>query len=271
MPRNEPLDRRRRKRQETFDEIVMVGRQLLNDGADLSLSAVAAEMGLTAPGLYRYVDSAESLSALIAGGILEDVIRAMTRVRDSFPDDDPAAQLAAATGCFRAWALARRVEFQLVFASTAVLGQEGNARPLSVNGGQISTSSKLLSTFFGSIFANLCLQGLIKAPASADLSPEIFAVLEASSTDEQRAVMQMLGDRGPGTVWLLRLAWGRLYGVLAVEVFGQIDEPTIESGLLFGELMHETFISLGMTDDWDRLLTISREAGEQQRMAGTSL
>ena len=52
------LTRRERHRQATYDEIVSVARALLRSSStDLSLRAVAAEMGMTPPALYRYVDS----------------------------------------------------------------------------------------------------------------------------------------------------------------------------------------------------------------------
>jgi AcrR family transcriptional regulator len=45
--------RRERQREATYAEIVSVSRALLADGAELSLRAVAARMGMTAPALYR--------------------------------------------------------------------------------------------------------------------------------------------------------------------------------------------------------------------------
>ena len=50
-----PVTRRERQREATYDEIVAVSAQLLAEGADLSLRAVAGRMGMTAPALYRYV------------------------------------------------------------------------------------------------------------------------------------------------------------------------------------------------------------------------
>ena len=70
--------RRERQRQATFDEIVDVSRQLLRDGEDVSVRAVAQEMGLTPPALYRYVDSHAELMVRVARSIFEDVVAAMT-------------------------------------------------------------------------------------------------------------------------------------------------------------------------------------------------
>ena len=43
-------------------------------GRDVSLRAVAAEMGLTPPALYRYVDSHAELMALVARAVFADVV-----------------------------------------------------------------------------------------------------------------------------------------------------------------------------------------------------
>jgi AcrR family transcriptional regulator len=257
------LSRRERKRKEAYQEIVDVSRRLLNAGADMSLRAVATEMGMTPPGLYRYVDSVEALNALVAGGILTDVIGEMGGVRNRHPDD-PAAQLAAVTAYFRSWALARTMEFQLVFATWATVRQDGGSRPLSVTDSDVNYPSGVLSDFFGEMFIGLCVQGKIKAPSSDQLGSDVVEVVMSSLTDAQRPLVAALGDRGPGTIWLLKLAWARLYGVLTMEVFGQIERPIIESGLLFVGLMRETFGSLGMDDDWDRLLAISNETAARE-------
>ena len=52
-----PVTRRERQREATYDEIVSVAAELLDEGADLSLRAVASRMGMTPPALYRYVAS----------------------------------------------------------------------------------------------------------------------------------------------------------------------------------------------------------------------
>src|SRR5699024_5285382 len=88
--------RRERQRQATYDEIVQVSRRLLRTSEPLTLRAVATEMGMTAPALYRYVDSYQQLEVLVAQAILDDVVAGLDAARASHPDDDPAAQLLAA-------------------------------------------------------------------------------------------------------------------------------------------------------------------------------
>jgi len=95
------------------------------------LRAIAAEMGLTAPALYRYVDSYHGLLMLVAQAIFADVISEMTCARNRYEDDDPAAQILASTAAFRRWALTHPAEFGLIFANAAVA--EATAVPEGVD------------------------------------------------------------------------------------------------------------------------------------------
>src|SRR5581483_344248 len=78
-----PLSRRDRLRAATTEEILSTARRLLVAGGpdNLSLRAIAKEMGMTAPGLYRYFGSLEELrrhlSATLFTELAEDIGRAI--------------------------------------------------------------------------------------------------------------------------------------------------------------------------------------------------
>lgn len=55
--------------------------------------AIAAEMGLTAPALYRYVDSLAALEAALADAIHQDVLAALEEAAQRWP------RIAPACGC----------------------------------------------------------------------------------------------------------------------------------------------------------------------------
>ena len=67
--------RRDRLRAATIEEIIQTARQLLvNDGPEaVSLRAIAREMGMTAPGLYRYFGSYEELVRHLCAGIFTEL------------------------------------------------------------------------------------------------------------------------------------------------------------------------------------------------------
>ena len=73
--RGSPPSRRDRLRAATIDEIIQTARQLLvKDGPEgVSLRAIAREMGMTAPGLYRYFGSYEELVRHLCAGIFTEL------------------------------------------------------------------------------------------------------------------------------------------------------------------------------------------------------
>ncbi len=158
----------------------------------------------------------------------------------------------------------------MVFATPRAVRFTGATGPVSLDDAPSKYPNSILSDFFGDIFAALCLHGLIKVPPASQMDPAVVDAISATLTGAQRAAVDRLGEAGPGIFWLLKLAWTRLYGVLTMEAFGQIDRQITDSGLLFSELMRETFVSLGFDDDWDRLQHIAIEvAGRAEpRLAG---
>lgn len=254
--------RRQRLRNATFEEIVATVRELLNSGEDVSLRATASAMGLTPPALYRYVDSLEALNAMVAGSILKDLTARMSEIAEEHAGD-ATGQLVAATAYLRSWALTNRCEFELVFTTSHATTPTTDALPVRIDMDRPEHPGGILPGFFGGLFARLVEQGLVTVPTSDQLGEEILALVDEVITDEQRPLLDELGAAGPGTFWALKKAWTRLYGVLTMEVFGQIERPIIDSGLMFESVMKETFDSLGMRDNWSRLIGIARQVWDR--------
>src|SRR3954451_14167776 len=104
----------------TTARIVAAARTLLVNRGEVTLRAVARELGLTAPALYRYAASHEELILMVALAIDADVAARITVAADRQPAEDHAARLVAAAVEFRQWALESREEFALVFTNVDV-------------------------------------------------------------------------------------------------------------------------------------------------------
>lgn len=93
-------------------------RHLETDGANLSLRAVARDMGMVSSALYRYFASRDDLlTALIMDGynaLGESVEAADAAVTDR---DDLRARWLAATRAVRGWSLANPAEYALLYGS----------------------------------------------------------------------------------------------------------------------------------------------------------
>jgi AcrR family transcriptional regulator len=269
------LTRRERHRQATYDEIVSVARALLRSSStDLSLRAVAAEMGMTPPALYRYVDSYAELLVLVARAVFADVVASMTVARNRYPDDDPAAQIVASAAAFRRWALGNPAEFRLVFATplpdesdadTAPGSRASATRPGTFTRPEVEAlapcvtdnGADLFAGFFSEIFGRLWAKYQFPVPADEDLHPAVLAVLRADLTPA--TVTDGFGAITPGMVWMFERAWARLYGTVTLEVFGHVHPEFIRSGALFESTMLDVGRDLGLADEWDRLVEAARE------------
>jgi AcrR family transcriptional regulator len=249
--------RRERQRQATFDEIVTTSRQLLRAAEDVSIRAVAQEMGLTPPALYRYVDSHAELMRLVARSIFADVVAAMTVARDAHPADDPAAQIVAASAAFRKWALTNREEFQLVFASPAVPVAPEPATITSLDGClPDETGVDQFGGFFSEIFGRLWLKYRFRIPDDSELDPELLDVLKGQIKPPE--VTDGFGTLTPGMIWMFERSWARLYGTVTLEVFGHVHPALISTGALFASTMLDLGRELGIEDEWPRLQGLAR-------------
>ena len=239
--------RRERQREATYTEIVRASRELLAEGAELSLRAVASRMGMTAPALYRYVSSYQELIDLVAFEIDKAATETFRAAADALPDDDYAGRLVASTVEFRMWALANPREFGLAFANP--IAEPKNARREMLT---LSCSGHLCTDQMRALWEHNhhpipALEELPPAVREAVLDPLIPAEVEGLATEDR------------GLLWIYMQGWNVLYGVVALEVFGHMDPRIIESGEMFVEAVRAFAPRLGLADDADRLVAQMRE------------
>jgi len=233
--------RRERQRQATLDEIVAVSRELVKEPGKLSLRAVAQQVGLTAPALYRYVSSYQDLVELVAYDIDRDAAQTLAKSRDSHPGDDPAAQIISAAIAFRRWALGDKEEFSLVFANPVTASS--CARREEIN----QSPSGLL---FTELLGNLWMKYQFAIPKLEDLEP---AVAEALLDPAIPADPDAFPEQARGLLWVFMRSWASLYGTVTLEVFGHLDPNIIESGAMFRAMLEDQAERLGITHELPRL------------------
>lgn len=238
--------RRERQRRATYEEIIEVSRRLLGSEAGLSLRAVATEMGMTAPALYRYVANYQALVLLIAQSILDDVVQALGEARGRYSDDDPAAQILASAVAFRTWARANRDEFALIFANTATVNDQDTSDP-----GHIGAR---FDEFFGDMFVAVWERYEFAVPPDDELDPVVVGAVY--DTSESNVLPCVFPDHPAGLSWMFARAWMRLYGTVTLEVFGHMDPAIIESGALFLAMLEDNARDLAFGADWPRLQAV---------------
>ena len=239
-----PQSRRERQREATYAEITRASRELLAEGAELSLRAVASRMGMTAPALYRYVGSYQELVDLVAFEIDKAATEGFMEAAAKYPDDDPAGQLCAACVAFRRWALTKPREFALVFANP--IGSESSERRELLT---LSTSGHYFTDLLYKIwviyqFAYPTLDELDPIVRESVLDPLIPAKAEHIAPEDR------------GIMWLYMRSWSALYGVVTLESTGHCDPRVIQSGALFRATMLDWLEPLGMGAETERLTRV---------------
>lgn len=235
-----PPSRRDRLRAATTDEIIQTARRLLVAGGPdaVSLRAIAKEMGMTAPGLYRYFGSHEELLRHVCASLFtelgDDIRRAIHAAAP--PGEATGESTGAATGdaalaahmtakmtaaCreFRRWALEHRAEFALLF---------GVPLP-GLDDAGYDVADECALAFAGAFFAlflELWQRAPFPVPAAGDIDPALRGQL-ASYRDALGA------DIPVGAMLTFLRCWTLLYGAVSMEVFGHLSFALADPAPMF--------------------------------------
>lgn len=225
------VTRREAVRQATRQDILDAARKLLASGgpASVSLRAVAGEIGMTAPGIYRYFPSHEKLLLELTDTVVGELADAVEAAADRHSDDAAVALLEAAR-TFRTWCLDHKREFQLAFGLEPAPPGDAPA-PHTDN-----ENVRRMCRFFFTLFARLHAERGFPVPSHDELPPALCRQLHAWH--------DRLGDDAPadvplGLVKLFAEAWVRLYGIVAMEVFGHLRFLLADVDALFETLLTE--------------------------------
>jgi AcrR family transcriptional regulator len=213
---------RERVQQATREEIKATARrQMARDGAAaLSLRAIAAEMGLTAPALYRYYKNRDDLiTALIVDAFhaIGDAIEAAAAQCD--PDDYPGQYLAMMLA-YRDWALAHRADFTLVYGTP--LPNYHAPTDLTVPAVRRSTAPLLALLVRGWETGQL-------VPPDDDLPATLREHYLAFAAEYLGAPMP------PSLLHRAIAGWAHLQGLIMLDVFGHLA-PSVGDPATFYEL-----------------------------------
>ena len=227
---SDPVNRRERMRAQTRAEILEAARRLVAGGEDLSMRVVARAVGMTAPGLYRYVDGHDDLLDLLGGALYDELIGELVKARDTVDADDLPARLLAMAHAFRRWALDHRHEYGLLFANPlAALTYDGQ-------GSCTRAAGERFGGTFAEVFAAMWQRGLIAPPDAVDP-----ALLDALERGDKGAVDLPLPLR-----YVFVRQWARLYGMVTLEAFGHLAWAMEDGAALFDTVLAENLAELGL-------------------------
>jgi AcrR family transcriptional regulator len=234
--------RRERARAATDREIRQQARTLLvNEGPEaVTLRAIARQLGITAPALYRYYSSREDLVHHLRMDICTDLADDLAADLAELPESDTTGQVLAICRGFRRWALAHPREFTMVFATPSGVPEDLHTDPF----GRIfmSVAGKVLTT------------KQLKSPSDAEVPAAMRSDLAAFRADLLNTIVQS-GVEVPdevlsmGTAYVILQFWVRLYGQVALEVFGHFPFLVSNAEGFFEIMLVDLISEAGLTID----------------------
>ena len=220
---------RARVRAQLTDEIKAAARRhLATDGANLSLRAVARELGMVSSALYRYFPSRDHLlTALIIdaynalGSAAEAAAAAAERA-------DPLGRWLAACHAVRDWALANPYEYALIYGSPV----PGYQAPQDT-----VPAATRVPLVIGAILRDATAGAAVPAdqPLAEPLRREVAAVRDVAAP----GVPEEIFARG-------LTAWIQLFGAVSFEVFGQLNNTINERRTFFDHQMRTMAALIGL-------------------------
>ncbi|MBO0868696.1 MAG: WHG domain-containing protein [Micromonosporaceae bacterium] len=228
---------RARVRAEMTDEIKTIARRhLAADGANLSLRAVARDMGMVSSALYRYFASRDDLlTELIIDGY--DAMGEVAEAADAAVKDraDLAGRWIAVAVALRHWAVAHPAEYALLYGSPV----PGYVAPQATVGP--ATRPVLV---LGAILADAHASGLL----ASETSPPAPPLPRALRPEVRRAAGAVAAGLPEQAMARGLIAWTELFGAISFDVFDRLKNTIDERSAWFEYQTRCMVEYLGLTD-----------------------
>jgi AcrR family transcriptional regulator len=238
-----PVSRRDRVRADTVREIKRTARRVLVEQGEqgLALRAIAREMGMTAPGLYRYFASREELVEHVVADLYAELADAMAASCAAADPGTPSQKLLAASRTFRAWAMGHRHEFGLLFGDPA----DDVVRGRTMQEGPAHEAKERFGAIFGALITELYLARPFPVRAPDEMEPGL--------RDQLADCAEVFPVELPlGVVEVFLSCWIRLYGMVCMEVFGHLQFALRDAEPMFEAELHRLGERLGVGAEYRR-------------------
>ena len=207
-------------------------RQLASGGASaLSVNAIARELGVSGPALYRYFANRDELLAELVIDAYHDLADALAAATDRGLSQWPQDRVRALARAWRSFALSEPHRYGLLFAPP-VPGYDAHSERL------VGAANRAMAVGLD-VFAGLDAEGKTGRPRVA-ASERAAAAVDASLPENgfyaiENFSEEMLTAAGAGREDLLRVisAWIRLHGFVGLELGGNFSSMGVDAEALF--------------------------------------
>lgn len=228
--------RTERRRQATLLEIRTTARKLLTtQGASaVTINAVAREMGLSGPALYRYYASYDELVEAVIADFYQELAATMEAARDVYTSADANLRFLATCRAMRGWAITHPTEFGWMFASP--ISESIKRRPDSPR----HAAGQNFERVFLEQIVELWKVKPYPVPRAEDLAPSLREQMQKYSHE-------VGGDLPPEAMHVFLSGWVRLYGLLCMEVLNQLDFAYTDIEPVFEECLRDLCVMHGLS------------------------
>ena len=225
--------RRARLRAEATQEIkeIALRHMAANGSAAVSLRAIAREMGMTAGAIYSYYDTRDALiTALIA-----DVYNALSDFLEAAIDaapQDALGRLVAYSNAYRDWGIANQEKFRLIYGDPIPDYQ------LPAGGPAAEAEHRACTILTGVVAAAWPQARRLHGTEDhswSDYDPDFAELVRGS-----------FPDLPPAAVALALRVWGRLHGLICLEVYGHLRPQVRDPQRLYRAEVAELASFLGL-------------------------
>ncbi|MBU3062776.1 TetR/AcrR family transcriptional regulator [Nocardia sp. NEAU-G5] len=226
--------RRQLRRAETTAEIKDTALRLMaaNGPGAITLRAIAREMGMTANAVYSYFPTRDDLVTALIRDVYDEMADALQAARDSRPDDDPAGRILAWACAFRDWSLAHTEGFRLVYGDPI----PGYRPP---EGGPAPEAEQRVCAILTGLAAGAHRRaGPARAEAEfswGDFDPGLVA-----------EVRTLFPDLSPAVLAVALRMWGRLHGLVSLEILGHLRTLTTDPDKLYRSEVDQMIRGMGL-------------------------
>ncbi|MDR7384451.1 TetR/AcrR family transcriptional regulator [Promicromonospora iranensis] len=227
--------RRERLRDELRREVLAAARHQLagqHGLSKLTMAAVAKEVGVTPPALYRHFENRQDVIAQLCVLIVEEVLELLGAAVARQDPGDIAAALVASTRTSLDWAVRNPAEFDLVIGS-GIRAELPDSHALQ------RRMAEMVGGHYVPLFRELAAAG-IPRPADDELAPEL--------AEQVRRYRDAVGghDLPLGVAHLMVTSWRQVYGLQCMAVYGHQEFAFGDHVALHEDLVSSLLATMGL-------------------------
>ncbi|HEV6952018.1 MAG TPA: helix-turn-helix domain-containing protein [Promicromonospora sp.] len=233
-----PQSRRERLRDELRRDVLAAARNQLagqHGLSKLTMAAVAKEVGVTPPALYRHFENRQDVIAQLCVLILEEVLDRLRAAAARQEPGDVAAAILASSRAALDWAVRNPAEFDLVIGS----GIRAELPDDAVSHALQRRMAEMVGGHYVPLFRTWATDAA-QLPADDGLGPEL--------AEQIRRYRDALGasDLPLGVVHLMVTAWRQVYGLQCMAVYGHQEFAFGDHVALHDDMVSALLVRMGL-------------------------